>query len=211
MAQNEIIIERRFFTTEIRMEEVDGQRHIIGYAAMFNQLSEDLGGFREMIEEGAFSSALERPDDVRGLFNHNANMILGRNVSGTLNLRQDEIGLRYDILVPDTQYARDLLISMERGDVNQSSFGFRVITDRWEQLEEYHLRTLRDLKLFDVSPVTFPAYPVTSAEARARASKLSQQPAAAGGASSTADQGDAAATARRLGFRKRHLDLLERL
>lgn len=202
-------IERRFHTAEIRLEEVDGQRRIVGYAGVFNQLSEDFGGFREIIEPGAFSSALERGDDVRALINHDVNMILGRTSNSTLNLKQDDHGLRYEIIPPDTSYARDLLTSLDRGDIDQSSFGFRVSIDgdRWDMINGRTIRTLIDFKrLYDISPVTFPAYPVTSAEARAMAVELKQQ-TAGGGASSAATTGDEAA--RRLAFKRRRLDLLE--
>lgn len=207
-----IIIERRFFSAEIRMEEAEGVRKIVGYAAVFDQLSDDLGGFREMIAPGAFTSALERGDDVRALINHDANLILGRTSNGTLTLSQDDHGLRYEITPPDTSYARDLLISLERGDIDQSSFGFRVNTDKWETVNEQNIRTLIDFKrLYDISPVSFPAYPVTSAEARAMADQLNKHPAADGGASTAVDTGEAGVAARRLSHRKRHLDLLDLL
>lgn len=203
-------IERRFYTAEIRLEEVEGQRRIVGYAAVFDQLSEVMWDWREMIAPGAFSSVLERGDDVRALVNHDANMILGRISNGTLILRQDDHGLRYEITPPDTSYARDLMISLERGDINQSSFGFWVNEERWETINELNIRTLIDFKrLFDVSPVTFPAYPVTSAEARAMADELRKQNAVGGGASAE-DAGNQGAVGR-LALQRRRLDLLDRL
>lgn len=200
-----IEIERRFYTTEVRLEEVEGVRRIVGYAALFNQMSEDLGGWWEMIEPGAFTSSLERGDDVRALFNHDANMILGRTRNGTLVLNQDDHGLRYAITPPDTSYARDLMVSLERGDVDQSSFGFRVSDDRWETVNERNIRTVIDFKrLFDISPVTFPAFPQTSAEARAMAEKLATD---RGASAVAAGRGGAVG---RLTLRRRRLDLLER-
>lgn len=160
-------IERRNFSVkELRaITDDDGLRHITGYAAVFNTLSEDLGGFREKIDPGAFSKTI-KSDDVRALRNHNDDYVLGRNRSGTLKLSEDQRGLAIDILPPDAQWARDLMVSIERGDVDQMSFGFRTISDRWEMKDEEEIRTLEEVRLFDVSPVTFPAYPDTSVALR---------------------------------------------
>ena len=169
-------IERRTFTGEVRAEKRGDDTKIVGYAAVFGHESEDLGGFREVIEPGAFTEAVER-DDVRALFNHDVNIVLGRTPK-TLRLREDENGLHYDIDPPETQAARDLLVSLGRGDVDQSSFGFSVISETWLQPEgdrNYPLRQINKVRLYDVSPVTFPAYTTTSAEARAIASELSRQ------------------------------------
>lgn len=175
-------LERRFLTRklELRAEGEQPQR-IVGYAAVFNSLSENLGGFRELILPGAFSGALD--DDVRGLLNHDPNKILGRNTSGTLILVEDEIGLRYEIFPPDTQYARDLLVSIERGDIDQSSFQFRALEESWRhptEDEPLPVRVLHQVRLFDVSPVTFPAYPATTADVRAMATQVASGRAAGG-------------------------------
>ena len=141
---------------------------IEGYAAVFGAESVDLGGFREVIHRGAFANSLESAD-VRGLINHDPNLVLGRTRAGTLELREDERGLAFTLYPPDTAAARDLLVSMERGDVDQMSFGFETVRDRWETDDRGALRHLLEAQLFDVSVVTFPAYPQTSAEARAMA------------------------------------------
>lgn len=156
-------IERRNLSVgELRtITDDDGLRHIIGYAAVFNSLSEDLGGFREKIDPGAFANSINS-DDVRALWNHDSNYILGRNKSGTLTLAEDQRGLKIDITPPDSQWARDLMTSIERGDVSQMSFGFRTVEQRWEGEYPDETRTLMEVQLFDVSPVTFPAYPDTS-------------------------------------------------
>lgn len=143
----------------------DEPAKIVGHAAVFNKISENLGWFREIIRPGAFDSVME--DDVRALFNHDSNKVLGRTKSGTLSLEVDEQGLRYVINPPDTTIAKDLIKSIERGDINQSSFGFIVEKDEWEEKEGEDLRIIHKFKrLFDVSPVTFPAYPDTDVAKR---------------------------------------------
>jgi uncharacterized protein len=156
---------RNFPVTELRVEERDEKREVIGHASLFNSLSEDLGGFREMIEPGAFDSVLQ--DDVRALFNHDPNLVLARTKSGTLRLSVDDNGLQYRFEPPDTTAGKDLLVSLERGDIDQSSFGFRVKEDKWEERDGEIVRIIKKFeRLFDVSPVTFPAYPDTDVAKR---------------------------------------------
>jgi len=194
-------LERRYLTREIRMHLDGDQRHIVGYAAVFNSLSEEMFGFQEEIEPGTFLESIEQ-DDIRGLFNHDPNLILGRNTSSTLQLVEDEIGLRYDITLPDTQYARDLATSMDRGDVDRSSFGFRALEDEWRIDDGVHIRKLIKARLFDVSPVTFPAYPVTTAEIRSRFSEPTGQ-----GPGDHKIPVDSPAWRRRVSYLKRHAQL----
>lgn len=163
-------IERRVVTLdELKIEKrEDGTRKIVGHAAVFNQLSEDLGGFREQLAPGAFADAI-KTDDVRALFNHNPDFILGRNLSGTLRLKEDSRGLAIEIDPPDTQVARDLMISMDRGDISQMSFGFSVRPNgqNWAKDDNGQVvRTLTKVRLFDVSPVVYPAYPQTDVAMR---------------------------------------------
>lgn len=163
-------IERRFVSlTEVKIENREGTTpKIMGHAAVFNQLSEDLGGFREQIAPGAFSDAIQK-DDIRALFNHNPDFILGRNLSGTLKLSEDSRGLSIEIDPPDTQIARDLITSMRRGDVSQMSFGFSVRPNgqNWAKDDNGQVvRTLTKVRLFDVSPVVFAAYPQTDVAMR---------------------------------------------
>ena len=155
-------IERRNFPVEELRAITDeaGLRHITGYAAVFNSLSEDLGGFREKIDPGAFADTLNT-GDVRALKNHNSDYVLGRNKSGTLTLSEDQRGLKIDIIPPDAQWAKDLMVSIDRKDIDQMSFGFRTIDQMWEGEYPEEIRTLMKVELFDVSPVTFPAYPDT--------------------------------------------------
>jgi len=160
-------IERRAynFTVEKRDDET---KKLIGHAAVFDTIG-DGGFFREKISPGAFAKSIGR-DDVRALFNHDSNYVLGRNTAGTLKLSEDQRGLVVEIDPPDTQWARDLLTSIERGDISQMSFGFETIKDSWERgaKNEPDLRTLEEVKLWDVSPVTFPFYLETDIALRNR-------------------------------------------
>lgn len=156
---------RTFILKELRVTQEEDQPKISGYAAVFNVLSDDLGGFREKVLPGAFEKSI-REDDIRALWNHDPNYVLGRNTAGTLKLEEDEHGLKIEIDPPETQYARDLMASMKRGDVDQMSFGFYTISDNWHKEEDQVVRDLVKAKLFDVSPVTFPAYPQTVVHAR---------------------------------------------
>lgn len=138
---------------------------IHGYAAVFNQPSEDMGGFREIVLPGAFAEAI-RADDVRALVNHDENLVLGRTSARTLRLVEDQRGLYVEITPPDTQYARDLIAAMRRGDVTQMSFAFTFDARgrAWAKLSGGLVRSLRKVeRLFDVSVVTMPAFPQTSA------------------------------------------------
>jgi len=154
---------------ELRINNLEEKRYIEGHAAVFDSWSEMLGGifpFKEKVRKGAFSQTIEK-DDIRALFNHDPNYVLGRNKAGTLELKEDETGLYVRIIPPDTQAARDLITSIERGDINQMSFGFTVEEEKWDTVEGIDVRELRKVKLFDVSPVTFPAYPSTDVGVRA--------------------------------------------
>jgi HK97 family phage prohead protease len=162
--------EERVFSSNLKVEQrAEGDTSvpmIVGYAAVFNSLSENLGGFREQISVGAFDAVLG--DDVRCAFNHDPSMLLGRTSSGTLRISVDGTGLRYECDPPDTQVARDLMVSLERKDVDQSSFRFMVDEDSWDEDDDGRVvRTIKKFKrLIDVSPVTYPAYPDTSVAQR---------------------------------------------
>ena len=154
--------ELRCYSGEVRAEQQSDQpTWIIGYGSVFNSRSEPLWGFREIIKPGAFDDVLT--NDVRGLFNHDPNFILGRSTAGTLSLSVDERGLQYNILAPDTQTIRDLVIApMMRGDISQSSFAFQVARDGDDWYEDDEGIVIREIskfsRLYDVSPVTYPAY-----------------------------------------------------
>ena len=161
--------ERRYLNVkELRVVTESDKMTLTGYAAVFDSLSEDLGGFREKIQQGAFKAAIKK-SDCRALFNHDSNHVLGRTSAKTLRLKEDEIGLKMECDLPDTQFARDLMVSINRGDITQQSFGFTVKTDIWEENRDKQevTRTLTEIEeLFDVSPVTFPAYPDTTVAKR---------------------------------------------
>jgi HK97 family phage prohead protease len=168
-------IERRNIElTEFRITD-DKQPKIVGYAAMFDKMSENMGGFTERISPGAFMNSIKK-DDIRALFNHDANYVLGRNKSKTLTLREDENGLAIEITPPQTTWARDLYESIRRGDISQMSFGFQVVADDWKHTQgKGSIRTLKEVKLFDVSPVTYPAYVQTSVAVRDYINALKEQ------------------------------------
>jgi len=154
------IVEKR----EFRMEhaEYEGQT-IRGYAAVYNSDSEWMGGFYEQIAPGAFDNVME--NDVRAYFNHDENLLLGRVSSGTLRLGSDSRGLYYEVDLPNTSYANDLVELMKRGDVNQSSFAFLIERDRWEERDGKTYRIIEKVsRLLDVSPVAQPAYPDATSE-----------------------------------------------
>lgn len=159
--------ETRIAVAELRVLAADGApTKIAGHAAKFDSLSEDLGGFRERIAPGAFAKSIQS-GDIRALWNHDANIVLGRNKSGTLRLSEDSAGLAFEVDAPDTQLVRDMVMApIARGDVNQCSFGFYTIADKWAKLDGDWVRTLLECELFDVSPVTYPAYPSTDVAVR---------------------------------------------
>ena len=154
-------MERRVFNMESRKDPTK----LGGHAAVFNSIA-DLGWFREKIAPGAFTEAIAR-DDIRALFNHDPNYVIGRNTAGTLQISEDGIGLAWEADPPDTQWAKDLQISVERGDINQCSFGFRTKREEWDETDPKNpIRTILEAQLFDVSIVTFPAYTDTDAQVR---------------------------------------------
>jgi len=141
----------------------------VGYAAVYGPMSEDLGGFREVIDPSAFMRSLKSGADVRALVGHDDSMVIGRLSAGTLRLSSDQRGLMVEINLPNTSYANDLRELLKRGDVSQMSFGFTVAGggDSWGTAEGGgRLRTLKDVDLHEVSIVAMPAYPDTSVALR---------------------------------------------
>lgn len=148
---------------------------LVGYAALYNNLSKNLGGFREKISPGTFNRSLKEGADVKALFNHAPDNILGRTKSGTLQLSQDDRGLKFRCqLNRESQAHRDLFESVKRGDIDECSFAFTVPSggDMWAEGtdpdtgEACAMRTLKNVDLLDVSVVTYPAYDNTGVSAR---------------------------------------------
>jgi len=166
--------EIRTIPTKIELRKVGGKNSIRGFAARYGTMSSNLGGFRERIAHGAFAGPVKRGDDVRMCFNHDPNQVLGRTKSRTLRIMEmcsggahEACGLWFECDLPDTQLARDLRTSIERGDIDGCSFAFQVPDggDQWDEgVDEngirYPRRTLTQINpLVDVSCVTYPAYP----------------------------------------------------
>lgn len=146
------------FGVELR-SDVKG-RKLHGHASVFNQGAE-LPGHVERIAPTAFKRSLDNPDtDVRALFNHNPDYLLGRQSSGTLRLGTDSEGLEFEVDLPNTQWGRDVQELAERGDLTGASFGFIPDEDEWStERSGVRVRTHTSVRsLVDVSPVTFPAY-----------------------------------------------------
>lgn len=139
---------------------------MVGYAAVFERYSCDLGYFREKIQRGAFAKAIAACD-VRALVNHDPNKLIGRKSAGTLRLAEDEVGLKVEIDLPDNSVGRDVMASLKRRDLQGQSFSFTTNIDQWDWSGETAIRTVIEVdELFDVGPVAFPAYEETSAAMR---------------------------------------------
>ena len=136
-----------------------------GYAIRWDVPSEPLP-FTERIAPGATTRSLKSRNEIKGFINHDTNLVIGSTRAGTMRLTEDDKGLLAQIDLPDTTYARDLSVSVQRGDVSGMSFGFSVVRDEWS--EDYSQRTISELRLHEVSVVTgFPAYRQTTAAVRA--------------------------------------------
>jgi Escherichia/Staphylococcus phage prohead protease len=168
------MIERRFVKgAEVRAKD-DG--HIHGHAAVFDQecVLWDSPGYRaiEIVKPGAFERALKEKQDVRCLFNHSPDNVLGRTTAGTMTMKEDDQGLYFDTDPPDTQVARDVRTLVRRKDITGCSFAFTVTkqTVREEEIDKKTIRTreIEDVDLYDVGPVTYPAYEGTDVNSRMR-------------------------------------------
>lgn len=163
-------IERRYFKIESKLK-TDGEEEkpvFTGKAILFNRETKLCEGIYEKISEKAFEEAIDR-DDIRCLFNHDPNFVLGRNKSGTLSLEKREDGLYFNVIPPNNQWCEDLKESVKRGDINQCSFAFTVKKDDFKMDEEGGVhRTIMDGKLYDVSIVTYPAYEETLVDVRSK-------------------------------------------
>jgi hypothetical protein len=161
-------LERRAWA-ECRAEASDNGKRIRGYAIRFDALSQDLGGFKEFIAPEAVDRTLSEGLDVRALVDHDTGKVIGRTRSGTLSLRKDPKGLRIEI-EPDEEisYAKDIMRAVARGDVSGMSFGFRTLEDEWNYEGKIPIRTVTDMRISEVSIVTFPAYQQTDVQVAQR-------------------------------------------
>jgi HK97 family phage prohead protease len=175
-------MERRFTTQPVSIiKRAEGDPPKIGgYAAVYYDGTEateyelwDYAGERavERIMPGAFSQAMSRPDDCRCLFNHDPNMVLGRTAAGTTALAIDGKGLQYETTPGDTMCAKDVQEHLRRKDVTGSSFSFAVDEERWTETKQpdgkwFSVREILSVTLYDVGPVTFPAYETTTSGMR---------------------------------------------
>lgn len=164
--------ERRFFRGAIEVRDLKGGAGtLVGHGAVYFDAADPgteyapIDEVRERVLPGAFDAAL-KDGDVFSLFNHDENQILGRSKSGTLRLSSDARGLRYEVDVPDTQAGRDVVTLAKRGDVTDSSFGFRAVDQKWRKDGNVLIRELRAVELFDVGPVWRGAYPAADVSAR---------------------------------------------
>lgn len=169
MSKHQPLERRDNLSAELRLASEGDVRNLVGYAAVF-ETPTDIGPpgrpwFREKIRRGAFADAIAN-DDVRALINHDSNLVLGRNKSGTLTLAEDERGLKAIIAPADTSYFRDLAVSMDRGDIDKMSFQFIATREEWDETGPVPVRTLLAVRLYDVAVVTFPAYEDTSVSLR---------------------------------------------
>ncbi len=175
-------IERRlvpFTGFELRADGA-GVPELVGYASVFNQETVIVGWWDEWREEvapGAFAKTIQEAD-IRALFNHDPNIVLGRNKAGTLDLSEDDHGLLTVIRPPDNEWGRPVLDAVRRGDVTGMSISFRVIKDETTRppkgSDELPKRTIKEAQLFDVAPVTYPAFEQTEISARAIPAELTE-------------------------------------
>ena len=164
---------RRMTSQPVQIEErEDGGKRLTGYAAVFYRAG-DAGtefqlweGFRERVSPAAFDRAMKEKHDVRAAFNHDSDHVLGRTTSGTLRLSTDKIGLKYQVDLPDTQIGRDVAELVSRGDITGSSFAFEILSEKRSKDGGTEIRSIEDVRLFDVGPVTYPAYEATSVALR---------------------------------------------
>jgi len=141
--------------------DANGKMTVAGYAAVFGEVADIGGWFKEVVARGAFTNSL-RTADVRAYFDHDTGRVLGRSSAGTLRLQEDDKGLRVEIDLPDTTDGRDVKTLVERGDVSGMSFRFEAVRQEWDETIDPPKRTLLEVRLGEVSIVSEPAYEGTS-------------------------------------------------
>lgn len=167
--------ELRFCDIELRIGEGEKPR-IVGYAAVFNSLSGDLGGFREQISPGAFSDVLASGGEILALVNHDPKLVVGRRSAGTLVLREDAKGLFVEIDPPNTTVGRDLVENIRRQDVKGMSFMFKNPISTWERRGNERIRTISKIGMMpEVTFTAIPAYEATSADVRSHLDQFDRE------------------------------------
>jgi HK97 family phage prohead protease len=174
MKREKAIRDFRTKFTVTRDEKTPEERTIEGYFALYEDETELFDGVYEIISKGAFDKTIN--SDVRALWNHNTQYVLGRSKNGSLKLQADEKGLFGTIKLPNTQYADDLYELVQRGDIDQASFGFNINDEEIEELASGGYRwRLKEVDLHEISVVTFPAYENTTIQARSKQIELIEQ------------------------------------
>lgn len=194
MSERELEVRTAAHAVELREAPADsgGIGTLAGYAAVFNRNSQNLGGFVEQVDPAAFNKSLADLVPVMARGNHDDAHLLGTTWAGTLRLSVDEVGLRYEVDLPDTTSGRDFKELAARGDIKWSSFAFRTIDDEWSETEHgYTLRTLRAVQLVDVAPVNSPAYLDTSVALRSLAERVTAEAPADEQRADSTDSADA--------------------
>nr|WP_262481733.1 HK97 family phage prohead protease [Bacillus sp. CH30_1T] len=156
--------------TNLQTRDGTGNEPVVisGYAAVFNSKTSIGDFFEEVIAPGAFARTISENGDIRALFNHNWDHVLGRTRNGTLKVEEDNRGLKFEVELPNTSLARDLAESLRRGDINQCSFGFFATNDTWDYAVEPAVRTLNEIELYEISVVSIPAYEDTEVSLRSK-------------------------------------------
>ncbi|TMU85494.1 HK97 family phage prohead protease [Bacillus sp. BHET2] len=156
--------------TNLQTRDGTGNEPVVisGYAAVFNSKTSIGDFFEEVIAPGAFARTISENGDIRALFNHNWDHVLGRTKNGTLTVEEDTRGLKFEVELPNTSLARDLAESMRRGDINQCSFGFWATGEAWDYSVEPAVRTLNEVELYEISVVSIPAYEDTEVSLRSK-------------------------------------------
>lgn len=159
---------RNLTASNVEIREEEGKRTLTGYAVKWEMKSHAMGWrqFKEQFKRGAFTESLTNNDQL-ALWSHDTSKVLGRTKNGTLRLFEDEIGLRFELDLPNTTLGNDAYETIKRGDVDGVSFGFNMLKQEWDENDVENItRTILKARLLEISPVAFPAYPDSQVQAR---------------------------------------------
>jgi HK97 family phage prohead protease len=166
-------MERRFFASALELRTQGDEATLVGYAAQHNVLSYKLPpGFRERLLPGCFEDSLRSSDDIACLHQHDPSQVIARRKNGSLKLASDSVGLRFEARIPATVLGRDIREMVRTGLLDEMSFGFTDVDDDWSEETDpedrgpVSVRTVKNLRLFEISCVNSPAYPQTALSAR---------------------------------------------